>query len=130
MKKTANYRPTLILTAMVLFCASTSISFAGEDEDFLAAARSASCKELSGEYKSGREAEQKLVEEIKKEKNNTVTTNVIGAASMAVVGIGFFTWHDSENAEQNLADLRKDIDVIKKVSAEKKCKLPELATTK
>lgn len=128
MKKPVYYRTPFILAAMVLFCASTAI--AGEDEDFLAAARSASCKELSDEYKSGREAEQKLVEAIKKEKSKTVATNVIGAASMAVVGIGFFTWHDSENAEQNLADLRKDIDVIKKVVAEKKCKLPEMAISK
>lgn len=130
MRKKVNRQTLSLLASIVFWCAGPAVSFAGEDEDFLAAARSASCKELADEYKSGREGEQKLVEAIGKEKGKTVATNVIGVATMATIGIGFFTWHDTENAEQNLADLRKDIDVIKKVATEKKCKLPEMAKAK
>ena len=36
-----------------------------------------------------------------------------------------FTWNDDESAEENLADLRHDLDIIKTVAAEKKCELPK-----
>ena len=34
-------------------------------------------------------------------------------------------WNDNETAEENLADLRHDLDIIKTVAAEKKCELPK-----
>lgn len=116
-----------IIVLVALLFASPVPSSANEDEEFLEAARSASCSELVAEYKSGRDAEQTLVDGMQKEKNKSIATNVVGVATMATVGIGFFSWHDNESAEQNLADLRKDIDVIKRVATEKKCKLPEVA---
>ena len=48
----------------------------------------------------------------------------LGVATLAITGFGFFTWHDDETPEENLADLREDMHIIKTVAAEKKCRLP------
>ena len=40
-------------------------------------------------------------------------------------GFFFFTWNNDETPEENLADLRHDLDIIKTVAAEKKCELPK-----
>ena len=53
---------------------------------------------------------------------------MIDAATLA--GLGFFTWNEDESAEENLADLRNDLRIIRTVSAEKKCDLPAEADVK
>jgi hypothetical protein len=66
---------------------------------------------------------------MKESKDGTVATNVLGVASLAVLGIGFFSWNDNASAEENLADLRNDLNIITTVASEKKCELP-VATDK
>jgi len=108
----------------VSFPFGTSWATSPEQEDW-EAARKATCPELVDAYKTTSEAERKVVAAIKASKDGTVATNVLGVASLAVLGVGFFTWDSHASAEENLADLRNDLKIIKTVAAEKKCALPE-----
>lgn len=119
--KTANVIPAILSAAALLFCQAT---FAAADDDDWKAARKASCAELKEAYVTTTAAERKVVAGIKSSTNSTVGTNVLGVATLAITGFGFFTWNDNETAEENLADLRHDLDIIKTVAAEKKCELP------
>jgi hypothetical protein len=100
------------------------LSVALADQDDWEAARKASCPELIDAYKTTVDAERKVVAAIKESKDGTVATNVLGVASLAIIGFGFFTWNDNASAEENLADLRNDIKIITTVASEKKCELP------
>ncbi len=111
-----------VLIAAALLCPQTSPAAA--DDDDWKAARKASCAELKEAYATTAAAERKVAAGIKSSGNSTVGTNVLGVATLAITGFGFFTWNDNETAEENLADLRHDLDIIKTVAAEKKCGLP------
>ena len=110
---------TALAATMILACATAWAS----EEDW-AAARKASCQELVDAYRTTRAAEKKVTAALKDSKDGTVAANVLGVASLALLGIGFFTWNDNASAEENLADLRNDLLIIRTVSAEKKCELP------
>ena len=96
---------------------------AADDEDWKAA-RKASCTELKEANRNTLAAERKVVDAIKDSNAGTTATNVLGATAFAFTGYFFFTWNDNESAEENLADLRNDLKIIKTVAAEKKCELP------
>jgi hypothetical protein len=114
-----NMKNTALAATMILACATAWAS----EEDW-AAARKASCQELVDAYKSTAMAEKKVAAAIKDSKDGTVAANVLGVATLAAFGVGFFHWNDHSSAEENLADLRHDLMIIKSVSAEKKCNLP------
>ena len=111
---------TLIAIALLFCKASAALA----DEDDWKAARKASCQELIDAYRTTVAAERKVVAAIRDSTDGTVATNVLGVASLAIIGFGFFTWNDDASAEENLADLRNDLSIIKTVAAEKKCELP------
>ena len=119
---------TRLLQAVAAFMFALSATrnswAASDDEDDWKAARKASCAELIDAYKSTVDAERKLAAALKESTDGTVAANVFGVASLAAVGFGFFTWDDNASAEENLADLRNDLRIIRTVSAEKKCELP------
>ena len=93
-------------------------------------ARAASCQELIDAYKETVVGERKALAAIKETSSSTVATNAVGVAAMATIGFGFFTWNNNASNEENLADLRSDLHIIKTVSAEKKCTLPADADIK
>jgi hypothetical protein len=93
------------------------------DQEYWDAARKASCPELIDAYKTTSAAERKVVAAMKESKDGTIATNVLGVATLAILGIGFFSWNDSASAEENLADLRNDLNIITTVATEKKCEL-------
>ena len=117
---------TLIAIAL-LFCEASA---AVADEDVWQMARKASCQELIEAYKATVAAEREVVAAIKNSRDGTVATNVLGVATLAIVGFGFFTWNDNESAEENLADLRNDLNIVKTVPSEKKCALPVIPEEK
>lgn len=79
------------MALMVLpFAVGNAIATSPEQEDW-AAARKASCPELVDAYKITSNAERQVVAAIKESKNGTIATNVLGVATLAVFGIGFFT---------------------------------------
>ena len=116
-----------LLAIALLFCTASA---AVADEDVWQMARKASCPELIEAYKATVAAEWEVVAAIKNSKGGTVATNVLGVATLAIVGFGFFTWNDSESAEENLADLRNDLTIVKTVASEKKCELPVIPEEK
>lgn len=121
-------RQTLAAFIVLALLAGHASATSPEQEDW-AAARKASCKELVDAYRTTSTAERQVVTAIKESRDGTVATNVLGVATLAVFGIGFFTWNDDATAEENLDDLRNDLNIITTVAAEKKCKLPTTAGT-
>ncbi|MEY2952561.1 MAG: hypothetical protein RLZZ401_648, partial [Pseudomonadota bacterium] len=61
-------------------------------------------------------------------KGKTLAGNALGVASLMVLGIGFFSWNDNASNDENLADLRYDLNILTTVAAEKKCALPAAGT--
>jgi hypothetical protein len=115
------------IAASILICQSAGAwATSNESEDY-AAARKATCPELVDAYNTTSAAEQKVVAAMKASSNGTIATNVLGVASLAVLGVGFFTWNNDQSADENLADLRHDLDIIRTVAKEKKCELPAAA---
>ena len=112
--------------AMLLFAllaASPLTALANEDDDWKAARR-ANCQELTDAYRTTAAAERKVVEEMKNTSRAETGTNLLGVATLAIVGFGFFTWDNNHTAEENLADLRNDLHIITTVAREKNCALP------
>ena len=92
-----------------------------EDQKLIDAA---GCEEIVKQYKIHVADEKAVVEEIRKTSNSTVATNVVGAATLAVFGLGFFTWDNNVDAEQNLAELRAYRDAIGAAGRRKSCAMP------
>ena len=112
--------------AMLLFAllaAGPLAALANEDDDWKAARR-ASCQELSNAHRTTAAAERKVVDEMKNTSRAETGTNLLGVATLAIVGFGFFTWDNNHTAEENLADLRNDLHIITTVAREKNCALP------
>ena len=84
----------------------------------------ASCDEIVKQYKIHVDEEKAVVAEIKRTTTGTVATNVVGAATLAIFGLGFFTWDNSVDAEENLAELRAYRDAIAAAGRKKGCALP------
>jgi hypothetical protein len=114
----------VILALVIAFSVATTLSAASPDAEYWEAARKASCPDLIDAYKTTTDAERKVVTAMKESKDGTVASNVLGVASLAILGIGFFSWDDHASAEENLADLRNDLKIITTVASEKKCALP------
>ena len=121
--KTIRVRLALAVFVVGAFGLGNSWAKSPEQEDW-DAARKASCQELIDAFRTTSAAESKVAKAIKESRDGTVAANVLGVASLAVLGVGFFTWDDNASAEENLADLRHDLMIIKTVAAEKKCELP------
>jgi hypothetical protein len=92
-----------------------------EDQKLIDAA---GCDEIVKQYGIHVAEEKAVVDEIKRTTTGTVATNVIGAATLAIFGLGFFTWDNSVDAEENLAELRAYRDAIAAAGRKKGCALP------
>ncbi len=92
-----------------------------EDQKLIDAA---GCDEIVKQYKIHVDQEKAVAEEIRKTTGGTVATNVVGAATLAAFGIGFFTWDNSVDAEENLAELRAYREAIAVAGKKKGCALP------
>ncbi len=109
---------------------SLSLAFAGparaaplvdpEDQAIIAAA---SCEEIIEEHHNFSAAEKELAEQIRQADNSTVAGNVIGAATLATFGLGFFSWDDQSDAKGNLAELTAYREAIAAEGKKKNCKL-------
>lgn len=92
-----------------------------EDQKLIDAA---GCDEIVKQYGIHVAEEKAVVEEIKRTTGGTVATNVIGAATLAAFGFGFFTWDNSVSAEENLAELRAYRAAIGVAGRKKNCNMP------
>lgn len=125
--QTVRFRQALA-AFIVLSCSCGHAWSAAPDQEYWDAARKATCPELIDAYKTTSAAERKVVAAMKESRDGTVAGNVLGVASLAILGIGFFSWNDDASAEENLADLRNDLKIITTVASEKKCELPAAPT--
>ena len=94
-----------------------------EDQKLIEAA---DCAEIIREYRNFSGAEKKLADEIRSTSNSTTAGNVLGVATLAAFGLGFFSWNDQADAEENLAELTAYREAIAVEGRKKKCDLPRL----
>jgi hypothetical protein len=113
----------LPLTAMLVILAQPAwaASVTPEDQKLIDAA---GCDEIVKQYNIHVAQEKAVAEEIKRTTGGTVATNVVGAATLAAFGFGFFTWDNSVDAEENLAELRVYRDAIAAAGRKKGCAVP------
>ncbi len=94
----------LILTVALASCANNySVGVDAEDQLTINAA---SCGELLEEYPDYLAAENELAANIKDRVQTQVATNLIGAATLATLGLGLFSFDDTSDATAALAELR------------------------
>ncbi|MBI3147666.1 MAG: hypothetical protein HYZ17_04055 [Betaproteobacteria bacterium] len=91
-----------------------------EDQKLIEAA---GCDEIIKEHRNFSAAEKRLAEEIRQTSESTTASNVVGVASLAVFGLGFFTWNDQADAKTNLAELTAYREAIAAEGRKKNCKL-------
>ncbi len=91
-----------------------------EDQRLIEAAN---CDEIIKEHRNFSAAERKLADEIRQTSNSATAGNVLGAASLAVFGLGFFSWNDQADARTNLAELTAYREAIAAEGKKKNCKL-------
>jgi hypothetical protein len=90
-----------------------------EDQKLIEAA---GCEEIIKEHRNFSAAVTKLTEEIRQTGNSTTAGNVAGVATLAVFGLGFFSWNDQADAKTNLAELTAYRDAIAAEGRKKNCK--------
>ncbi len=91
-----------------------------EDQRLIEAA---GCDEIIKEHRNFSAAEKKLAEEIRRTDAGTTAGNVLGVGSLAVFGLGFFSWNDQADAKTNLAELTAYREAIAAEGRKKNCKL-------
>ena len=111
------------LVAILVVCAQSSWS-SGVDPEDQKLIDAAGCDEIVKQHGIHVAQEKALADEIRNTTKGTVATNVLGAATLAAFGFGFFTWDNSANAEENLAELRAYREAIAAAGHKKRCSLP------
>ena len=91
-----------------------------EDQKLIDAA---SCEEIVREFRNYSAAEREVEAEIRKSNAGTAAANVAGIAAFAVLGFGFFTWDDTSDARETLAELREIRVAIGEGARKKGCRL-------
>lgn len=91
-----------------------------EDQKLIEAA---GCDDIIEEHGNFSAAEKEVAEQIRRNDNSTVAGNVLGAATLATFGLGFFSWDDQADARTNLAELTAYREAIAAEGKKKNCKL-------
>ena len=110
--------------ALFSLCAQAAWCHTGIDPEDQKHIDAAPCEEIVKQHGIHVAEEKALVAEMQRTRNGTVATNVVGAATLAAFGIGFFTWDNNADAEENLAELRLYRDAIAAAGRKKGCALP------
>jgi hypothetical protein len=105
--------------ALICFGTASWSMVTAEEQKLIEAA---GCEEIVKEYHNFSAAENQLAEEIRQTSNSTTASNVLGAASLAVFGLGFFSWDDQVDAKTNLAELTAYRLAIAAEGKKKNCK--------
>ena len=122
MRNIRNTRLGFPLAAMLILHAQSSwpASVAPEDQELIDAA---GCDEIVKQYGIHVAQEKELADDIRRTAGDTAATNALGAATLAAFGVGFFTWDNNVDAEENLAELRAYRDAIAASGRKKGCAL-------
>jgi hypothetical protein len=114
---------TLLLLALLAFLAPTERALSKLDPEDQKLIDEASCEEIVREYRNYASAEREVEAEIRKSNAGTAAANVAGIAGFAVLGFGFFTWNDTSDAQETLAELREIRVAIADGAKKKGCRL-------
>jgi hypothetical protein len=109
-----------LATALVFHGQISWAQVDAEDQELIDAA---SCEELAKEHRNYAAAEKEVADGIRQSGNSTTATNVLGVATLATLGFGFFEWDDTSDAETNLAELRGIREAIEAAAKKKSCDL-------
>lgn len=60
----------------------------------------AGCPDIIREHRNFAAAEKQLAEEIQRNSNSTTAGNVLGLATLAAFGLGFFSWNSQADARK------------------------------
>ena len=108
-----------LAVALAGYGAASWSQVTAEDQRLIEAA---SCEEIIKEHGNFSAAEKKLAEEIRRTSSSTTAGNVAGIATLAVFGLGFFSWTDQADAKENLAELTAYREAIAAEGRKKNCK--------
>lgn len=107
-----------VLCLLIVSSMARAATVDPEDQKLIDAADCATIVKEHGNYLR---AERKVADEIRATSNSTVATNVLGAATLATFGLGFFTWDDQVDARENLAELTAYREAIEAAGRRKGC---------
>ena len=121
-----NFRKTLACLPLAAALAAPAPSSwpASVEPDDQKLIDAAGCDEIVKQYGIHVAQEKAVADEIRRTTGGAAATNALGVATMAAFGFGFFTWDNSVNAEENLAELRAYRDAIAAAGRKKGCALP------
>ena len=114
------FAPLILAAALGLHGADCLSMVTQEDRKLIEAA---GCDEIVKEHRNFSAAEKQLAEEIRRTSNSTTAGNVVGVATLAVFGLGFFHWDDQHDARENLAELTAYREAIAAEGRKKNCAL-------
>ena len=110
-----------LATTLALFSQALWSAYVDPDDQKLIDA--ANCDELIKEHGNYAAAEKEVAEKIRQSRNSTTAGNVLGIATLATFGLGFFSWDDHSDAEENLAELTAYRIAIAAAAKKKSCAL-------
>ena len=120
----------ILLMALLTGCASTppsspSTTAASQtlSKDDIATIEALDCADLKSVRAEFVSAEDDLKSAIKTGQNSTIATNVVGAALLASVGVGFFSWNDDTDVKQALSEVTEFRIALDNSARNKKCPL-------
>ena len=116
-------KPLICLSLSIALSVNMQTAWSYVDADDQKLIDAAECPELQKEHKNFAAAEKKIAEEIRQSSNSTTAGNVLGVATLAAFGIGFFHWDDHSDAKENLAEMKAYRVAIEAAAAKKKCPL-------
>lgn len=117
-------RATVIACFWAFICAFYSgISFARIDSDDMHEIEAANCQELAEAYQEFSEAEKSMKALLRESQTETIVTNVIGVTTLATLGLGFFTYENTSEADAYLAQIQEYMSAIRESASTKKCSL-------
>lgn len=106
-----------------IFAFFPNISFAEIDADDIHEIEAADCQELAVAYQEFSEAETSIKSMLRESQTETIVTNVIGVTTLATLGLGFFTWENTSEADAYLAQIKEYMNAIRESASTKKCSL-------
>lgn len=116
MNKLAGASALLALSLGV--CTPGQAALDREEADAIA---SASCEELVEVYRELTNADQELRKALQDSRDETIATNVVGVATLATLGIGFFSWEDTSDLRALSSEVQEYMNAIKAAAVNKKC---------
>ena len=114
---------TFTRCSFIMLCLACTVSsfnaYARIDKEDQEMIDAATCSDLMEERAEFVTAEQDLSDALESDAKSTIATNVIGVATFATLGLGFFSWSDNADAKGMLVEMRElraaiDAAILKK----------------